>query len=103
MPGNLLANSWSGLSEPDDAEEIWDQTSNFGLESSNDVDTVTLDISTPGYLLAAKLYICVISVVDPRAIFKCMAFKRRPDYPAHFLPLTIAHLDLANPLARQTY
>ena len=42
MPCNLLANSWSGLSDPDDAddaEEIWDQTSNFGLESSNDVVT----------------------------------------------------------------
>ena len=39
MPGNLLANSWSGLSEPDSAEVIWDQTSNFGLESLNDVVT----------------------------------------------------------------
>ena len=39
MPGNLLANSWFGSSEPDDAEEIWDQASNFGLESSNDVVT----------------------------------------------------------------
>ena len=62
---------------------------------------VTLDISTPGYLLSPRLYICVISVVDPKNLN--VRSKRRPDQPAYFLPLTIAHLDLANPLAGQTY
>ena len=64
---------------------------------------VTLDVSTPGYLLVAR-YICIISVVDPKNNFECMAgFKRRPDQPARFLPLTIGPLNLANPVARQTY
>ena len=111
--GNLLTKPRSGSSEPKEAEENWEnwnQTSNFGLESSifrMMLCRVTLDISTPGYLLAARLYLCCKHCSRPheRSLNIRMAWYNDSliNGLISFLSLTTAHLDLANPLARKTY
>lgn len=67
---------------------------------------VTLDISTPGYLVVARLYISVICTVlnRPQWLDLLAYYNDGPiSRLIFFLFLTTAHLDLANPLAPKTY